>query len=419
MNRHLVYPGQIPLETDLLNVAKDAYVGQAKLAEAMVGSTPVLAGFAVTPTSPASLTVQIAPGQIYLPQELDPSDYSSLGEDTSTVIKQGLALTAQTPALGTFAAPGTAGQSINYLIQVGYQSSDTGPTVLPYYNSSSPTLAWSGPDNSGSSQATVRADQAMVTVLAGAAATTGSQITPTPGAGCVGAYVVTVANGQASITSGNISVYSNTSFIGNQPAGFSLNALAPLASPAFTGNPTAPTQAPGDNSGKLASTAFVAAGLATVGAITGEVKLWTVNSAPSGYLECDGSAISRSTYATLFSVIGVAFGVGDGTTTFNLPDMRGMFARGWDHGAGVDSGRAFGSTQQDALQEFSGTFNASTESAAVTGACSETIGGTSVSYSVGGNNLSNVTVTIDPGLEARTATETRPKNIALMYIIKT
>jgi microcystin-dependent protein len=57
---------------------------------------------------------------------------------------------------------------------------------------------------------------------------------------------------------------------------------------------------------------------------------------PPGWLLCDGSAVSRATYASLFGAIGINFGGGDGITTFNLPDMRGRFLRGVDHGAGRD-----------------------------------------------------------------------------------
>ena len=57
-------------------------------------------------------------------------------------------------------------------------------------------------------------------------------------------------------------------------------------------------------------------------AITGEVKIWTTASAPTGYLLCDGSAVSRTTYASLFAVIGTTYGTGDGSTTFNIPDFR-------------------------------------------------------------------------------------------------
>lgn len=69
---------------------------------------------------------------------------------------------------------------------------------------------------------------------------------------------------------------------------------------------------------------------------TGFVKEWLTASVPAGYLECDGAAISRTTYADLFAVLSTTYGIGDGSTTFNLPDFRGQFLRGWDHGAGTD-----------------------------------------------------------------------------------
>ena len=60
----------------------------------------------------------------------------------------------------------------------------------------------------------------------------------------------------------------------------------------------------------------------------GSVKSFAGTSTPSGWLVCDGSAISRSTYANLFSVIGTTWGVGDGSTTFNLPDFQDAFPKG-------------------------------------------------------------------------------------------
>jgi microcystin-dependent protein len=66
------------------------------------------------------------------------------------------------------------------------------------------------------------------------------------------------------------------------------------------------------------------------GAITGEIKAWPISTPPSGYLVCDGAAVSRSTYSTLFGVIGTAWGAGDGSTTFNLPDLRGKVPVGYD-----------------------------------------------------------------------------------------
>jgi len=64
-----------------------------------------------------------------------------------------------------------------------------------------------------------------------------------------------------------------------------------------------------------------------------------MNAAPDGWRACSGQAVSRTTYAALFAAIGTEYGVGDGSTTFDLPDLRGEFLRGWDNGRGVDSGR--------------------------------------------------------------------------------
>jgi len=71
-------------------------------------------------------------------------------------------------------------------------------------------------------------------------------------------------------------------------------------------------------------------------AVTGSLLMYPVKTAPTGYLYCNGAAVSRGTYATLFGIVGTTFGQGDGSTTFNLPDYRGKFIRGVDDGAGND-----------------------------------------------------------------------------------
>lgn len=77
----------------------------------------------------------------------------------------------------------------------------------------------------------------------------------------------------------------------------------------------------------------------------GIIIFYAANTAPTGFLKANGAAVSRSTYANLFTEIGTTFGVGDGSTTFNVPDMRGYFARGWVDNGTIDSGRSFGSSQ--------------------------------------------------------------------------
>jgi microcystin-dependent protein len=69
----------------------------------------------------------------------------------------------------------------------------------------------------------------------------------------------------------------------------------------------------------------------------GKISGFGGTSAPvGGYLICDGSAVSRVAFAALFAAIGTAYGNGDGSTTFNIPDLRGYFLRGVDNGAGND-----------------------------------------------------------------------------------
>lgn len=74
----------------------------------------------------------------------------------------------------------------------------------------------------------------------------------------------------------------------------------------------------------------------TLGSPVGSIIAWPDSSVPNHYLECDGREISRSDYSDLFGIIGTKYGVGDGSTTFEIPDFRGRFLRGWDHGAGTD-----------------------------------------------------------------------------------
>ena len=62
----------------------------------------------------------------------------------------------------------------------------------------------------------------------------------------------------------------------------------------------------------------------------GGIVLWATNTAPTGWLVCDGTAVSRSTYSGLFAVVGTTYGVGDGSTTFNLPNLKGRVAVGRD-----------------------------------------------------------------------------------------
>lgn len=100
-----------------------------------------------------------------------------------------------------------------------------------------------------------------------------------------------------------------------------ISSKADTASPTFTGEPAAPTASAGTDTTQLATTAFANAAANAV-APTGEIKMWPTSSAPTGFLLCNGTAVSRTIYADLFAVISTTFGSGDGSTTFNLPNFK-------------------------------------------------------------------------------------------------
>lgn len=211
MDRQLVYPAAIPQDSDLLSTNKNAMVALGRAIQDILGIGTVVAGLACTQTVVASLAVLIGPGAIYSLQNIDNSVYGSLAADTTdTIIKQGIQFGSVTIPT---AAPPTAGQSINYLIEAQFQEVDTTPVVLPYYNSSNPQVPFSGPGNTGAPQNTQRKGTVVVQAKAGTAATTGTQTTPAPDSGFVGLYVVTVANGASSVTATNITTLPAAPFL--------------------------------------------------------------------------------------------------------------------------------------------------------------------------------------------------------------
>lgn len=82
----------------------------------------------------------------------------------------------------------------------------------------------------------------------------------------------------------------------------------------------------------------------------GTIAYYGGDVAPHGWLACNGAAISRTSFVHLFNILGTRYGAGDGRTTFNLPDLRGEFIRGWDAGRGVDLNRVLGSFQNDEIR---------------------------------------------------------------------
>jgi microcystin-dependent protein len=160
------------------------------------------------------------------------------------------------------------------------------------------------------------------------------------------------------------------------------------------------------------TTVAIAAGAVPVGT----VALWLTETAPTGWLHCNGQAISRTTYATLFALWGTTFGVGDGSTTFNVPEVRGEFPRFWDASRGVDAARVIGSAQTAAYAAHSHLNGVA--DGGVSGFIYE-----GVTTGVPGVATSTMDTTgATPSHQGRTSSEggaeTRPRNIAFMAICK-
>jgi hypothetical protein len=211
MDRNIVYPGSIPLDTDILYPNRNAMLGIAALTAAVLGSNVVVDGLACTPTSPASLTVNVGPGSITQYSTVDATAYGTLPADvTEQIVKTGINLQA---TAFTLAVPASSGQAINYLIEAAFSETDTDPVVLPYVNAANPALPFSGPNNAGTAQNTQRIQRVQLQVKPGAAASSGTQTTPAVDSGWVGLYVVTVNYGQSAISSANIAVAPGAPFL--------------------------------------------------------------------------------------------------------------------------------------------------------------------------------------------------------------
>lgn len=142
---------------------------------------------------------------------------------------------------------------------------------------------------------------------------------------------------------------------------------------------------------------------------------------PGNMLICNGAAVSREAYAALFADIGTTYGEGDGSTTFNIPDLRGVFIRGLDLGRGLDSNRQLGTYQEDAQQNITGELGQFNNFAAFLGRPEGAFDLHSFGPQTGIKAASAtdqwITIDFDASRQVRVADEVRPKNIALVPCI--
>ena len=167
----------------------------------------------------------------------------------------------------------------------------------------------------------------------------------------------------------------------------------------------------------------------------GAVLAYASTVAPSGYLLCDGAAVSRTTYADLFTAISTTWGAGDGTTTFNLPDGRGGVLRGTGTGSvnGRDKvGPAVGDKQEDQMQRIVGSYaHGNTAYGRISGAFSQALGGQAGAVGMGSeanregdfvfnsSNSPGARVPTEAQIADPADTETRAYSIGVQFIIKT
>jgi len=212
-----------------------------------------------------------------------------------------------------------------------------------------------------------------------------------------------------------------------QDLNLALQALASLSSGAAAPATTFPFQLWADTANSwiwqrnAANTAWISIGqlgVPNLGLIMpGTVIYYASSTVPVGYLKCNGGAVSRTTYQGLYSAIGNTFGAGDGSTTFNLPELRGEFIRGWDDSRGVNAGRSFGSFEAEALKTH--RHNIGTD---------PTSGGYQGGSGNGGGLFNNTSILQYLGSDSASffqlyakdagGTETRPRNVAMLPCIK-
>ena len=196
----------------------------------------------------------------------------------------------------------------------------------------------------------------------------------------------------------------------------------------LTGTPTSTTPSVGDNSSKIATTAFVKNSESVLSILpSGVVALFPVDTLPSGWLIMDGSTQSVTTYPGLASLLGTKYG-GDGVTTFGLPNAGGYFIRGWTSTQTIDPGRSLGTSQAQQDQDHNHQWGTSQNnfSGYPSVACS---------YASGGDNGVKMFQTLPPPYVAFTSnastaaatanttatfgSDSRPTNLSLIYMIKT
>ncbi len=168
--------------------------------------------------------------------------------------------------------------------------------------------------------------------------------------------------------------------------------------------------------------------LQTAVLFSGVLIPWPSSSIPSGWLDCDGSAISRTTYSNLFAQIGTTWGIGDGSTTFNLPDLQGAYLRGVGTSTIFTQDQTITLAQilDDQMQQITGEVSTNNSLFIAFGASPTNNGALSSNTSATSNappagtsgKIDNILFDSANSPNARVGNETRPNSVGIHYIIK-
>jgi len=145
----------------------------------------------------------------------------------------------------------------------------------------------------------------------------------------------------------------------------------------------------------------------------GAIQYFAMQAPPDGWLECNGATLSRTAYNNLYQPLwqNIGYQYGGSGDNFNLPDLRGEFIRGWDHGRGLDASRAFGTTQTDELKSH-------THQVSLPNQLKKTPNVPNLPNSEGVSGVEVLTTNLSFQTSTTGGTETRPHNIALLPCIK-
>lgn len=225
MDRTTVYRNQLPYESDVLEAQQFPMEALGLFMRDLIGETTQVGGFVAAPTAPASMAITVGPGRIYKFVALESSDWGDLASvgglpaDTEAdhfIVKQGkIRETTTFPVV----APATGGHSVKYLIEVEFVEEDDAPTTAAFYNVASPSVPLS--DNVSRHRRT----KAVLYSKIGVAGV--SPTVPAVTAGRFPLWVVTVANGDTTITGGDIVEHDDAPFVAVGGGGGGGSGLAP------------------------------------------------------------------------------------------------------------------------------------------------------------------------------------------------